>query len=137
MGIRLSFRNKYKPDSEYCLGKYLSYADPTDAHDSIDFLVECGALDNYEWWDGSDHVLSKSEVVEKFILECQSCTYQDYGMFELCTEDLVWFIHLNILDKSKLRNWPVSDFTEQFIGALEFIKDNATIESRWEFRLGA
>ena len=138
MGIRLSFRNKYKPDAEYCLGKYLSYAETTDAHESIDFLVECGALDDYEWWDDPDHILSKSEVVDRFITECQSCTYQDYGsLFELSTEDLIWFIYLNIIDKSKLREWPVSDFKDQFVGAMEFIKDNAAVENRWEFRLGA
>lgn len=67
MGIRLSFRNKDKPDVEYCLGKYFSYAEPTDAHDSVDFLFRIGALDQYEWTD--DEIPERSEMAAAFIRE--------------------------------------------------------------------
>lgn len=30
MGVRLYFRNKDKPDNEYCLGKFLGYAETSD-----------------------------------------------------------------------------------------------------------
>lgn len=136
MGIRLSFRNKDKPDEEYCLGKYFSYAEPTDAHDSVDFLVRIGALDQYEWPD--DEIPERSEMAAAFIRECEFCMYQDYGcMFELSTEDLVGFLGLYTIDRAKLRGWELSDFNDQLYGALAFIQRNATVESRWEFKLGA
>lgn len=132
MGVRLYFRNKDRPENEYCLGKFLGYADPSDQHTSIDFLVEVGALDGYEWDTSYRDIPDRSEMAASFIEECHYCRFYEYGgMFELCTEDLVWFIRLYWDDHAKLFDHESWDVREE----LQFIQQNASIESRWEFRL--
>lgn len=135
MGIRLYFRNRYKPENEYCLGKLFAYAERKDKLKCVDFLNEVGELDAY-WIDselrtGYDWCKTPQELFQEM---CCCCTYQDYGeFFELCTEDLIWFLVLYWDDHASFHEHPGLGLREE----AEFIQKNATRETRWEFRLGA
>lgn len=136
MGIRLYFRNKYEPKEEYCLGKLFHYANSVDHLDCVDFIVEAGALNDYEWCVNFPCTGIKSG---DFLDECVICAYQDYGgLFELSTEDLCLFIYLYRKDQKEF--WGPDHIVQYDLDLedeLKFIQKHAAIENRWEFRLGA
>ena len=135
MGIRLYFRNKYKPENEYCLGKLFAYAEGKDKLKCVDFLNDVGVLDEF-WLDGEIHTMwSYCKTPQELFLDMCCCwTYQDYGdFFELCTEDLIWFLVLYWEDHASFHGHEDWGIREE----AKFIQENATCETRWEFRLGA
>lgn len=136
MGIRLYFRNKYAPADEYCMGKLLHYADYKDRLSCIDFLVSVNALDEYDWYEDRPEV---NDMASEFISECSICPYQDYGdLFELCTEDLFLFLYLYRKDQKEF--WGPDNhviYDTDLHQEIEYVQKHASVESRWEFRLGA
>lgn len=136
MGIRLYFRNKYKPEKEYCLGKLFSYAEGKDKLKCVDFLNDVGALDEYwidDEWRKDYHWCETPQ--ELFQCMCECTRYIDYNedFFELCTEDLIWFLVLYWEDHASFHGHEDWGIREE----AKFIQENATCETRWEFRLGA
>lgn len=136
MGIRLYFRNKYDPKEEFCLGKLLHYANSVNHLECVDFIIETGALDDYEWYED---VPDRCKMHGEFLDECVICAYQDYGdLFELSTEDLCLFIYLYRKDQKDF--WGPDHIVQYDLDLedeLKFIQKHAAVENRWEFRLGA
>lgn len=136
MGIRLYFRNKYAPADEYCMGKLLYYADIKDRLSCIDFLVSVNALDEYVW---SRDTPSFNDIAKQFIDECAIWSYIDYGdLFELGTEDLFMFLYLYRKDQKEF--WGpdnIVTYDTDLQQEIEYVQKHASVENRWEFRLGA
>lgn len=140
MGIRLYFRNKYKPENEYCLGKLFAYAEGNDKLKCVDFLNDVGVLDEF-WLDGEIHTQwSYCETPQELFLDmCCCCTYQDYGeFFELCTEDLFMFLYLYRKDQKEFwRPQHIVTYDTDLLQEIKYVQKHASVENRWEFRLGA
>lgn len=135
MGIRLYFRNKDNPKEEFCLGKYFSYAEKTDCcYLCVKNLIKSGRIDHFlfdykEQYDSGDDI-------DNFLEACAIGRYYDYGeFFEMTTEEACGFIADYMLDRCRL--WQYDLNSRYMIDILQFIGQNATIESMWEFRLGA
>lgn len=135
MGIRLYFRNKYKPEDEFCLGKYFSYAEKKDCcYMCVKYLIKSGRIDYFlidykEQYDSGDDIYN-------FLEACAMGRYYEYGeFFEMTTEEACGFIADYMLDRCRL--WQYDLKASYMIDILQFIAQNATIESMWEFRLGA
>lgn len=137
MGIRLYFRNKDKPKEEFCLGKYFSYAEKKDCcymcvkyllkhiQSAYDLLVEYR-----ESYEGDDDI-------SDFLDLCSMGRTYDYGeFFEMGTDDLCGFISCYIKDKIRLWQYDINGIKPNYLlDLLQFIGDNGSIESVWEFQL--
>ena len=136
MGIRLYFRNKYKPEDEFHLGKYFSYAEKKDGcYNCVKYLLDHVSsafdllMEYREFYIGDDDIYD-------FLDMCANGIYFDYGdFFEMETDDLCGFLSCYIMDRCSLFNYELKP--EYLIDILQFIGDHGTIKSVWEFRLGA
>ena len=133
MGIRLYFRNKDKPEEEYCLGKLYSYIDEKDKCTSVKWLLEfTNALDEFV----ENPYARIEENVEAFLLDCACMRYIDYGeFFELSTCELCLFLIYYGIDWESL--WYDEGYKFDLEHAIAFIGTHEACVNRWEFRLGA